>query len=103
MGAIKYIFFYYISMGLLPILFDKMSLNRNPQSPRKNIIKHSNTGFSDKEIPFKLYTKSMIIGGINPKASEQLEFLIRPESGMDEGGSLVGNSLIEGGDSLTNN
>ncbi len=64
--TIKYLFFYIIFMGLMPLLFEKLKLNNNKLNRRA----HSHCSKSSKFIERhskSIYTKSIIVNDITPK------------------------------------
>jgi hypothetical protein len=77
--TIKYLFFYYIFMGLMPLLFEKLKLNNNkvkqrPPHPSKS------SKFVDRPSYKSIYTKSIIVNDITPKTmGENFTFIDKNE------------------------
>ena len=69
-------------MGLLPMLFDKLKMNK---IKKNQIFRDTKTSYLlETKIPHNNYSKSMIVGGISPKTRENLEFINKLNSDITD-------------------
>jgi len=106
-------------MGLLPLLFDKCKINKQINKSyikkksiftQSSFLNNNNTDSRDfdKTPEFKkkeLYTKTIIVGGVEEKQSlENLEFLIGKQTYNEGNGDLINEGVnISNRDSVLEN
>ena len=89
--------FYFIMMGFIPLLFQKLNLNKNTKPLMKSksllfsssILSYKKGGdfksteniSQDKEMRNNLYSQSILVGGVDPKTKDdRLEFLLSKQT-----------------------
>lgn len=92
LSIIKYISFYYLLLGCLPLVFEKLKLNKNHEFRRASrmarlsqaISNYQNYNTADDELrtkEYNIFKNTNIIGGVDPKThGNNLEFLIRTDN-----------------------
>lgn len=97
-SIVKYVLFYFLNLGILPFLFEKMNLNRNQ---KRKLIRDFSMISDDSqiynEIKMKKFKKSEenifkstnIVGDVDPKSQNNLEFLIRTNTYDDRNENII--------------
>ena len=95
-SSLKYLFFNFVILGFLPLLFEKMNLNKsyfNKLQKKPSLFTQSLFSiYNSKEDNYpnyiknkELYSKSIIVGGVEAKRSlENLEFIMGKQTLTDQ-------------------